>query len=62
MGIEKNFGNYVEVEMGKEIYEGVLLPSPDEGTFLLKLDNGYNIGFNKKEVLKLKMIKKLKNE
>ena len=62
MEIEKNFGNYVEVEMGKEIYEGVLLPSPDEGTFLLKLDNGYNIGFNKKEVLKLKMIKKLKNE
>ncbi|MCR4327861.1 MAG: Glu-tRNA(Gln) amidotransferase subunit GatD [Nanoarchaeota archaeon] len=59
MEIESNFGNLVEVEMGKEIYEGILLPSPDSGTFLLKLENGYNIGFNKKEVLKIKVIKKI---
>ena len=60
MEIEKNYGNYVRVEMGKEIYEGILLPSSEAGSFLLKLENGYNIGFNKKEVLKLKLVKKIK--
>ncbi len=62
MEIEKNFGNLVQVERGKEIYEGILLPSPENGIFLLKLENGYNIGFNKKEVLKMKLIKKIENE
>jgi glutamyl-tRNA(Gln) amidotransferase subunit D len=62
MEIEKNFGNLVEVEMGKELYEGILLPSPEQGTFLLKLENGYNIGFNKKDVLKIKLVKKIVDE
>jgi glutamyl-tRNA(Gln) amidotransferase subunit D len=59
MEIEDNFGNLVEVEMGKEVYEGILLPSPKVGTFLLKLENGYDIGFNKKDVLKLRVLKKV---
>ncbi|MBS3084411.1 Glu-tRNA(Gln) amidotransferase subunit GatD [Candidatus Pacearchaeota archaeon] len=62
MEIEENYGNYIEVEMGKEIYEGIILPSPEAGTFLLKLDNGYNIGFNKKDVLKMKLIKKIEEK
>ncbi|MDP3966278.1 MAG: Glu-tRNA(Gln) amidotransferase subunit GatD [archaeon] len=62
MEIDKNFGNYVEVETGKKIYEGTLLPSPETGAFLLKLENGYNIGFNKKDILKLKVIRKGKDE
>lgn len=62
MEIEKNFGNLVQVERGKEIYEGILLPSPESGIFLLKLENGYNIGFNKKEILKMKLLKKIENE
>jgi len=59
MEVEKNFGNLVQVERGKEIYEGILLPSPENGIFLLKLENGYNVGFNKKEVLKMKVLKKI---
>ncbi len=62
MEIEDNFGNIVEVEMGKETYEGTLLPSPKTGTFLLKLENGYDIGFNKKDVLKIKLVKKINEE
>lgn len=44
-------GDFVEVHFGKIIYEGVLLESPDseKGIILLKLGNGYNIGFNKKK-------------
>ena len=59
MEFEKNIGNRVEIEKGKEIFEGVLLPSPEKGSVLLKLDNGYNIGFNKKEIVKLNVIKKI---
>jgi glutamyl-tRNA(Gln) amidotransferase subunit D len=53
-------GDLVEVHFGKIIYEGTLLESPesDKGIILLKLGNGYNIGFNKKEILKIEVLKK----
>jgi len=58
MVVKKEFGDYVEIENGKENYEGVFLPSPEKGIFLLKLDNGYNIGFRKKDITKIKLLKK----
>ncbi len=53
-------GDKVELHFMKTIYEGTLLESPenDKGIVLLKLGNGYNIGFNKKEILKIKVLKK----
>ena len=53
-------GDKVGVHFGKVIYEGVLLESPDseKGIILLKLANGYNIGFNKKDILKIDVLKK----
>jgi len=53
-------GDLIEVHFGKIIYEGVLLESPEseKGTLLLKLGNGYNIGFNKKEIVKIEVLKK----
>src|SRR3989344_7105622 len=51
-------GDLVEVHFGKIIYEGILLESPETGIFLLKLGTGYNIGFNKKDVLEIKVLKK----
>ncbi|MCK5604715.1 Glu-tRNA(Gln) amidotransferase subunit GatD [Candidatus Pacearchaeota archaeon] len=53
-------GDYVEIHLSKIIYEGVLLESPEseKGLVLLKLDNGYNIGFKKKDVLEIKVVKK----
>ena len=53
-------GDYVELHLTKVIYEGVLLESPetDKGIVLLKLGSGYNIGFNKKDVLEIKVLKK----
>jgi len=56
--MEAKFGDYVEVHFVKEIYEGVLLDSPESGIVLLKLDNGYNIGFKKKEISEIKVVKK----
>ncbi len=55
-----NPGDYVEVHLMKVIYEGVLLEAPksEKATILLKLDSGYNIGFNKKDVSYIKVLKK----
>jgi glutamyl-tRNA(Gln) amidotransferase subunit D len=50
-------GDRVEVHLTKVIYEGVLLESSEVGIVLLKLDTGYNIGFNKKDVLEIKVLK-----
>jgi glutamyl-tRNA(Gln) amidotransferase subunit D len=57
-------GDFVEVHLGKLIYEGVLLESPDseKGILLLKLGSGYNIGFNKKEILKIVKVREGKTK
>jgi glutamyl-tRNA(Gln) amidotransferase subunit D len=57
-------GDYVEVHLTKLIYEGILLETPEteKGTVLLKLDSGYNIGFNRKDVLKIIVLKKAKEK
>lgn len=62
MEFEENYGSLVEIETGKEVYEGILLPGPESGLFLLKLENGYNIGFKKKEIIKFKLVKKSTEE
>src|SRR3989344_3651797 len=55
-------GDYVEIHLSKLIYEGVLLESPEaeKGIILLKLDSGYNIGFNKKDILEIRLKRKAK--
>jgi len=51
-------GDYVEIHLMHKIYEGVLLENSETGIILLKLDTGYNIGFNKKDVLEIKLRKR----
>ncbi len=53
-------GDYVEIHFSKLIYEGTLLESPEaeKGIVLLKLDSGYNIGFNKKDILEIRLKKR----
>ncbi len=57
-------GDYVEVSLMKKDYQGYLLevPEDEKGIVLLKLDSGYNIGFNKKDILEIKVLKKAKKE
>src|SRR3972149_3561331 len=57
-------GDYVEIHFSKLIYEGTLLQNPEDekGIVLLKLDSGYNIGFNKKDILEIKLLKKAKEK
>ncbi len=53
-------GDYVEIHLSKLIYEGVLLETPEneKGIVLLKLDSGYNLGLNRKDILEIKLKKK----
>ncbi|MFH1787325.1 MAG: Glu-tRNA(Gln) amidotransferase subunit GatD [archaeon] len=55
---DMNFGDRIKIIFSKEEYEGILLESPEKGIVLLKLDSGYNIGLNKKDILNFKLIKK----
>lgn len=51
-------GDQVRIQTGKEVVEGVFLPSFDPETLLVKLKNGYNIGLDKKEVKKVTVLGK----
>jgi glutamyl-tRNA(Gln) amidotransferase subunit D len=57
MECDANYGDSVKVYTEKEVFEGVYLPGPESGVFLLKLNSGYNIGFSKKNVIKIERIK-----
>jgi glutamyl-tRNA(Gln) amidotransferase subunit D len=54
------FGDRIKIFLAKEEYEGILLESPksEKGIFLLKMDSGYNLGFDKKKIFNIKLIKK----
>jgi glutamyl-tRNA(Gln) amidotransferase subunit D len=54
-------GDLVEVHLTQKIYEGVLLETSERGIVLIKLGSGYNIGFNSKDVLEIKVLKKGKD-
>jgi len=62
MEFQKNYGNYIKLEFRKKIYEGILLPSPEKGFVLLKLKNGYNLGFKKKDIANFETLKEIKKE
>ncbi len=57
-------GDLVEVHLSKIIYQGILLQTSEseKGIILLKLDSGYNIGFNQKDVLEIKTKRKAKEQ
>ena len=57
-----SFGDYVEVVLGKEKHKGIYLEGEDSSLVLLKLDNGYNIGFNRKDVFEIKKLRSFKEE
>ena len=50
-------GDRVKIITKRGAEEGILMPSPDK-TIILKLDSGYNVGFDKKEVSKITVLTK----
>ncbi len=57
-------GDLVEISLVKTSYRGILLETPEDekGIVLLKLNSGYNIGFNKKDMLEIKVLRKFKEQ
>ena len=51
-------GDVVKITTKKGAEEGVLLPSPDKNVLIIKLQSGYNMGFEKKDVKKITVVKK----
>jgi glutamyl-tRNA(Gln) amidotransferase subunit D len=50
----------VETKDGK--HKGIFMESPDSNTIVIKLESGYNIGFDKKQIKSIKTISKSKNK
>ncbi|MDO8740515.1 MAG: Glu-tRNA(Gln) amidotransferase subunit GatD [Candidatus Woesearchaeota archaeon] len=58
-------GDRVKVITEDEQLEGILMPRPEileEGFIVIKLDNGYNIGIEKKKVKKIELIDEYKKQ
>jgi glutamyl-tRNA(Gln) amidotransferase subunit D len=53
-------GDKVRITTTGTTEEGIFMSSPDENIILIKLENGYNIGFNKEEVQDLIILEKKK--
>jgi len=53
-------GDTVKVITSKEQLEGILMPSPNKEMVMIKLNTGYNLGFEKKDVQEIQLIEKKK--
>src|SRR3989344_3272813 len=55
-------GDSVEVTTKDKTFSGIYIESNKKDVVTIKLSSGYNIGVNKKEVKKIKLVKKNKKE
>ena len=53
-----NPGDKVKVVTKSEEFSGLLMPSSKKGVVVLKFDSGYNIGIDKKRIVKMTLLKK----
>lgn len=56
--LDPQVGDKVLVTTKDNSEEGIMIPSPDKNVILIKLKSGYNIGFEKKLVTKVKVVEK----
>jgi len=53
-------GDRVKVITSDEIREGILMPNEETDSVVIKLDNGYNVGIDRKSVKEIKIVEKYK--
>ncbi len=56
--MEHKPGDTVQIVTDSEEIKGILMPSPDSGILVIKLDSGYNIGVAKSKVNKIHVVEK----
>jgi glutamyl-tRNA(Gln) amidotransferase subunit D len=52
-------GDRVRIKTKNEVVDGILMPGKGKNV-MIKLDNGYNVGFEKKEIKSMRVVKKKK--
>ena len=55
-------GDRVKVTADFDIKEGILMPNEETDSVVIKLDNGYNVGIDKKKVKEIKVVEKYKEK
>lgn len=58
--MKPGLSDIVVIKTKDKEFKGVYMPSTTEGVEILKLDNGYNIGINKAEIVAVEIIEKAK--
>ncbi len=53
-------GDKVKIVTKNATEEGILMPSPDKNTIIIKLNNGYNLGFERTDVLNFEVLEEKK--
>ena len=53
-------GDKVRISTATGTDEGLLMPTPDKNTFIIKLNNGYNLGFEKKDIVNIEVLEEKK--
>jgi len=56
--MDAQVGDLIQIETKKGKEDGILMPSSEEGILIIKLKNGYNRGFKKEEIKKIKVLEK----
>ncbi len=58
-----NVGDKVKIKTKQATEEGILMPSFEDEVVIIKLEsNGYNIGFDKKKIVEMKVLEKKKGK
>ena len=57
-----NPGDRVKVIASDEIREGILMPNEETDSIVIKLDNGYNMGIDRKKVKEIRVVEKYKEK
>ena len=55
-------GDRVKVITNDDIREGILMPNESKDSIVIKIDNGYNVGIDRKRVKELKFIEKAREK
>ena len=58
--MEPEVGDIITLRKDNTSYEGIVIPSPKKDSIIIKLSNGYNIGFRKDSVEIINIEKKQK--
>ncbi len=48
--------NQLKIRTAEDVYEGVEIPSSDDSVVMIKLGNGYNIGFSKDKIKRIETV------